>query len=117
MLRALSSKVLPCKPEAGQYNALRATPTARAFFPANFYPPSLFPCIFFQTSPEFFLCWLWSTQAAVWARRMKGQPAHRYRQLMQVPVLSSRGMEIVFKTCFVVFCFLLGLRYEIVDKI
>ena len=36
-----------------------------------------------------------------------GHPAHRYRQLMQVPGLSARGISIGSKTCF---WFYLGLR-------
>ena len=43
-----------------------------------------------------------------------GLPAHRDRQLMQVPVLSACGIQIGFKTRAIVF---LGLRSEIVDII
>ena len=44
----------------------------------------------------------------------KGHPAHRYRQLMQVPVLSARGIYIGSRTCVIVF---LGLQSRIVDFI
>ena len=42
----------------------------------------------------------------------RGDLAHRYRQLMQVAVLSARGILIGSKTCGIVF---VGLRSEIVD--
>ena len=41
-----------------------------------------------------------------------GYPAHRYRQLMQVPVLSARGILIGSETCIIDFW---GLRSEMVD--
>ena len=41
------------------------TLTGRDFFLANFYPSGPFPCIFFQNSLEFFLCWLWLTPVSV----------------------------------------------------
>ena len=71
LLRTQSSKVLPFKPGAGQNIAIRATPTGRDFFLANFYPSDPFTPIFSQTSPEFFLCWLWITTIPVRAVRMK----------------------------------------------
>ena len=43
-----------------------------------------------------------------------GHSAHHYRQLMQVPVLSARGIYIGSKTCVTVF---LILRSEIVDVV
>ena len=43
-----------------------------------------------------------------------GHPAHRYRRLMQVPVLCAHGIEMGSKTRAIVF---LGLRSEIVDVI
>ena len=55
----------------GQYIAMHATPTARDFFLANFYPSGPFTCMFSKTSPEFFLCWLWLTPVLVWARRVR----------------------------------------------
>ena len=43
-----------------------------------------------------------------------GHPAHRHRHLMQIPVLSARGIQISSKTCVTVF---LGLGSEIMDII
>ena len=55
LLRTHSSEVLPFKPGAGPYIATRATPTARDFFLANFYPSGPFTCIFFSKSlPSFY---------------------------------------------------------------
>ena len=51
-----SLKVLLLKPGVGQYIAVHATLTTRDFFLANFYCSVPFTCIFFKTSPEFFLC-------------------------------------------------------------
>ena len=61
----------PLEPGVGQYMTMYASPTARDVFLANFYRSSPFTCIFFQTSPEFFLCWLWLRPVPVWARRIK----------------------------------------------
>ena len=47
-------KVLPFKPGAGLYIALRATPTTGDFFLAKFYPSGPFTCVLSKTSPEFF---------------------------------------------------------------
>ena len=57
LVRTQSLNVLPFKPGVGQYIAIHATLTARAFFLAFFYPSSPFTCIFSKTSPIFFLCW------------------------------------------------------------
>ena len=77
---------------AGPRIATHITPTARDFFLAYFYPPYPFTCIFFsKTTPEFFLCLLWLTPIPVWARII-GQLVCPHRQLMQVPVLSVRGI-------------------------
>ena len=60
-----------------------------------------------------------------------GHPAHRYRQLMQIPVLSARGIQTGSKTCVIGCCccccflffgllclfFFGGARSEIVDII
>ena len=46
--RTQSSKVLPLKLTVGQYVDMHATPTAKNFFLANFYPSCPFTCIFFQ---------------------------------------------------------------------
>ena len=56
LLRTQSSDVLVLKPGVGQYIAMHTMPTARAFFLANFYPPSPFTCIFTKTSPKIFMC-------------------------------------------------------------
>ena len=47
LLRTQSSKVLLLKPGADPYTAMLATPTARDFFLANFYPSShpSFSCV------------------------------------------------------------------------
>ena len=55
LMRTQSLRVLPLKPEVGQYIAMHAT-LAKDFFLANFYPSSPFTCIFSKTSSEFFLC-------------------------------------------------------------
>ena len=47
LLRTQSLKVLPVKPAAGQYVAIRATLTARDFFLANLYPSGPLTCTFF----------------------------------------------------------------------
>ena len=54
-----SSKVLPLKPGTSPCTAVHATPTAIDFYLANVYIPGPFMDIFFKSSPEFFLCWLW----------------------------------------------------------
>ena len=56
LFRIPSVKVLPLKPWVGWYIAINATPTARNFFLAYFYPSGPFTCIFSKTSPKFFLC-------------------------------------------------------------
>ena len=65
LVRTQSLNVLPLKPGVGQYIAIHATPTARDFFLAYFYPSGPFTCIFpktFQISPvlavanTWFLC-------------------------------------------------------------
>ena len=87
-------KVLPFKPGAGPYKATHATPTARDFFLASFYPSGPVTCIFSKTSPNRALPVLdvANTGSCVGPQNKIGHPAHCYRQLMQVPVLSSRGM-------------------------
>ena len=54
---------------------MHATPTARDFFRANFYPPCPFTCISSKTSREFFPVLAVAniaqlTPLPVWARRM-----------------------------------------------
>ena len=70
LLRTQSLKIPPLKPGVGQYLAIRATLTASEFFLAYVYPSGPFTCIF-QTSPNFFLCWLWLTPVPVLALRIK----------------------------------------------
>ena len=66
LVRTQSLTVPSFKPGGGQYIALYATPTARAFFLAYVYPSSPFDCIFFsKKSPDFFLCWLRLTSVSV----------------------------------------------------
>ena len=113
LLRIQSWKVLPFKPGAGPYIAMHATPTARDFFLANFYPSGPFPA-FFQTTPKFFSC-----VGCGWHRFLRwpqktSHPAKRYRHVVQVPVLSARGIWIGSKTCVTVF---LGSCSEIVDTV
>ena len=71
LLRIQSLKFLRLKPGVGQFIAIHAALTTRDFFLANFYPSSPFICIFFKTTPESFLCWLWLTLVPVWACRIK----------------------------------------------
>ena len=56
LLRTQSSKVLPLRPGLGQKVDLHAWTPAWNLFLANFYLPSPFTFIFFQTSPKFVLC-------------------------------------------------------------
>ena len=65
LVRTQSINVLPVKPGVGQYIAILATLTARAFFLAYFYPSGPFTCIFSKTSSNFILCWLWLTPVPV----------------------------------------------------
>ena len=43
--------------------------------------------------------------SCVGPRNKIGHPAHHYRQLMQVPVLSARGIQLGCKTRAIVFLF------------
>ena len=99
LLRTQNLQVLPLKPRVCQCIATHSTLTARDFFLANFYPSGPFTCVFFlpQTSPA---------GSCVGQQNKLGHAAHRYRQLMQVPVLSARSKigvivfsEIVFQNC------------------
>ena len=67
-----------------------------------------------ETSPEFFLLAEANAGSSVGPQNRIGHPAHRYRRLMQVPVLCAHGIEMGSKTRAIVF---LGLRSEIVDVI
>ena len=71
LVKTQSLNVLLLKPGVGQYIAIHATRTARDFFLAYFYPSGPFTCIFSNTSPDFFLCWMWLTLVRVQARRIK----------------------------------------------
>ena len=53
LLRTQSLKVLPLKPEVGQYIVIHATLTAKDFFVANFYPSGPFTDIFVKHLPSF----------------------------------------------------------------
>ena len=69
------------------------TLTAKDFFLVNFYPSGPFTCIFFQNLTRTFpVLVLANTGSCVGPQNKTGHPAHRYRQLMQVPVLSARGI-------------------------
>ena len=48
LLRTQRLKVVPFKPGTGPYIVMHATPTARDFFLANFYPSGPLTGIFFQ---------------------------------------------------------------------
>ena len=61
LVRTQSLNVLLFKPGVGQYIAIHATLTTRAFFLAYFYPSSPFTCIFSKplpifSSPDVILC-------------------------------------------------------------
>ena len=80
-------------PGAGSYTAIHATPTARDFFLANFYPPGQFICIFFTNrSRGMPVSAAANTGSHVGPQNEIGHPAGRYRQLMQVPELIARGI-------------------------
>ena len=108
-LRTQSWKVLPLKPGAGQYIAMHATPTARDFFLANFYPTGPFTWFFSQKnmSRVFPVLVVAKTGFCVVTQNKVGHPAHLYRQLIEVPMLSACGIQTVF----------LGWHFEIVNII
>ena len=90
-MRTRSLKVLPLKPGVGQYIATHATLTARNFFLANFYLSGPFTCIFPKPLPS--VCRVLAVANAgsyLGLQNEIGHAARRYRQLMQVPVLSAR---------------------------
>ena len=70
--------------------------------------------VFQNLSRVFPLLAVANTCSCVGQQNKTGHPAYRYRQLMQVPVLSARGIEIGYKTCVIVF---LSLGSEVVDMI
>ena len=83
------------KPGVGHYIAMHASPTARDFFLANFYPLGPFTYVLFffvQKRPRIFpVLALANSGFSVGPQNKIGHPAH-HRQLMQVPVLSARGI-------------------------
>ena len=94
---------------------MRTTPTASAFFLTDFYSSGPFTSILFQNRSRVFpVLAVVNTGSWVGLQNKMGHLAHRYRHLMQVSLLSVRGMLIGSKTCFVAF---LGLHLEIVDMI
>ena len=97
LMSAQSLKVLPLKPGVGQYTAMHATLTARDFFLANFYPSGPFTCIFFpKPLPSFVVfcvCFFFSPVVAVASTSScVGLQNKIGTLLMQIPVLSARGM-------------------------
>ena len=75
------------------YIAMHATLTARNFFLANFYPAGPFTCIFSQNLCRVFpVLAVANTGSCVDPQSNLGHPARGYRELMQVPVLSARGV-------------------------
>ena len=72
------------------------------------------PALFQNLSRAFPVLDVANTGSSVGLLNMIGHPAHCYRQLMQVPVLRARGIQIGSKTCVIVF---LGLCSEIVKMI
>ena len=123
LLRTQRSKVLPFKPSAGPYIAMHATSTARDFFLANFYPsspPTGIPppkkknnnqqqqhknnnttttTTTKTLSRAFPVLAVANTGSCVGPRNKIGHPAHRYRQLTQVPVLSATINFFLPHTC------------------
>ena len=92
-MKTQSLKVLPLKPGVGQYIAINATLTARDFFLAKLYPSGPFTCIFFQNLSRVFpVLAVANIDSCVGPQYKIGHPAHRYGQLMQVPVLSAHGI-------------------------
>ena len=92
-LRTQSSNVLPFEPGTGPYIALHATPTAKDFCLANFLPFRPIHLHLFQNFSR--VCPPLAsadTGFCVIHQNKTGHPVHRYRQLMQVPVLSTREM-------------------------
>ena len=86
-----NSKALPFKLGAGQYIAAHVAPGAWDFFLANFFPSSPFTCIFLKTSHDFFPALAVANIGSFVSPQNKiSDPAHPYKQLVQVPVLSAR---------------------------
>ena len=79
---------------------MRALPTARDFFLANFYLPGPFIFIFQKLSRVFPVLAVASAVSCVGQQNKIGHPARCHRRLMQVPVLSAHGIEIGSKMCY-----------------
>ena len=110
LLRTKSSKFPPLKPGVGQNITMHASLTAKNFFLSNFSLPGLFTFFFLSFFSFFFLSFfLFFPQnvsrvssvlvvakagCCVGPNGITGHPAHRYRQLMQVPLLEARGTRI-----------------------
>ena len=92
LLTTQSLKVLPLKPGEGQYIATHTTLPARNIFHANFYPSGPLICIVPKPLQSFSALAVAHTGSCVGPRNRIGHPAHRYRQLMPVPVLSVPGI-------------------------
>ena len=93
------------------YIAIHTALTARDFFLTNFYLLVYSPAFFQNLSLVFPVLAVASTGSRVGPQNKFDHPAQRYRQLLiQVPVLSARGIQIGSKTCFIVF---VGLRSEV----
>ena len=90
-MRTWSLNVLPLKPGVGQYIAMHAMLTARDFFLANFYPPVHSPAYFPNPSRVFPVLAVANTGSCVGPQNEIGHPAH-HRQLIEVPLLSARGI-------------------------
>ena len=87
LVRTQSLNILLLKPGVGQYIAIHATLTARDFFLAYFYP-SVHSTAFFQNLSQFFpVLAVANTRSCVGPQNKKRSPC-----LMQVPVLSTRGI-------------------------
>ena len=114
LLRTQSLKVLTLKPGVGQYIAMHATLTARDFFLVSFYAFCPFTYIFPNLSRVFPVLAVANTGSCVGPQNKIGQPAHRYRQLMQVPCWMSAEYKQAPKQ---VLLFFLGLCSEIVNTV
>ena len=104
LLRTQSTTVLPLKPGVGQNIAMHALQTVRDFILANFYLPNPTTFIFFphNISGVFPVLAVANAGFCVGPQNLPGHPAHRHRQLMQLPVLSASGIETGLETCVIV---------------
>ena len=93
LLRTQSLKVLPLRPGVGQYIAAHATLAAR--YISLLSSLSVHSSAFFQNLSQVFPV-LAVALACVGLQNKIGHPAHYYRQLIQVPVLSACGIHLLF---------------------